>query len=287
MTHLRQLLLPFLLFITAGTWGLCADGNQASVRVVSQTVGSDELLLALAEPSQVAALSHLARNPTFSGVASEAASYPCLPANGDAETALRHNPTLVLCADYSRPELVSQLRRSGVKVLIFERYRTLEDTFDNLRMLARELGAESRAEALITSCKTRLETLSRKLKGRKPVRVLAPSLYGVIAGAETTFQDLCDHAAADNLAASLGGLRGHAAPPSESLLTWPIERLVVSGDSVESALEPYKNVPPYQYLSALREKRAVVLPSYLLGCVSHLRLDGYEMLAKALHPDLF
>jgi iron complex transport system substrate-binding protein len=35
----------------------------AEVRVVSQSVGTDELLLALAEPGQIAALSHLANDP--------------------------------------------------------------------------------------------------------------------------------------------------------------------------------------------------------------------------------
>ena len=73
-----------------------------AVRVVSQTVGTDELLLALAAPEQVAALSHLARDPAFSAVPGEARRYPQLQVNGDAESILRYAPTLVLFANYSR-----------------------------------------------------------------------------------------------------------------------------------------------------------------------------------------
>ena len=42
---------------------LCVDAN--TIRVVSQTVGSDEMLLALASPDQIAALSPLAKNSVF------------------------------------------------------------------------------------------------------------------------------------------------------------------------------------------------------------------------------
>jgi iron complex transport system substrate-binding protein len=40
-------------------------------------------------------------------------------------------------------------------------------------------------------------------------------------------------------------------------------------------------------MPAVREKRAVVLPEYQLSCVTHHRIEGYETLARALHPELF
>jgi iron complex transport system substrate-binding protein len=146
-------------------------------RIVSQTVGTDELLLALAEPAQIAALSHLAREPAFSAVAREAAAYATLD-RGDAETVLRYRPTLVLSADYSRLELVEQIRRAGVKVIVFTRYHTLDDAFANLRLLAAELGgrAPERAETIIADCTRRVATLREKLRGRPPVRVIGHDL---------------------------------------------------------------------------------------------------------------
>jgi iron complex transport system substrate-binding protein len=276
-----------LLFILFVCWLGCAHAA-TEVRVVSQTVGTDELLLALAEPAQIVALSHIARESGFSAVAREAAAYPLL-ARGDAETILAHRPTLVLAADYSRLELIEQVRRTGVKVIVITRYATLEDAFSNLRLIAAELGgpAPARAEAIIADCTRRVAHLREKLRGVKPVRVIAPSTYGVVAGADTTFDDLCAHAGAINLAKTLGGLHGHQPPPNEKMLTWPIDRVVVEGSDDAAALAPFEKLPPYQYMTAVRERRMARIEPYMLSSVSHHRVAGYEMLARALHPEVF
>jgi len=258
------------------------------VRVVSVTVGTDELLLALAEPGQVAALSHLATEKEFSAVAEEASRYPKL-ARGDAEAILKFNPTLVLAANYTPAELVELVRRTGVRVIVFAHYNTLDESNANLRLLARELGGEApaRAERIVADCEARVRALALKLAGVKPVRVIAPSTYGVIAGADTTFQDKCDHAGAVNLASTLGKLVGHQAPPNEQMLAWPIDRVVVAGDTLEVALAPFREIPPYQFMPAVKEGRAALLKPYMLSSVTHHRVEGYEMLARALHPELF
>ncbi len=269
-------------------WAVATVAADRPIRVVSQTVGTDELLLAVAAPEQIAALSHIARETEFSAVAREASAYPHL-AVGDAESILRHAPTLVLAADYSRTELLEQVRRAGVRVLIFDRYKTLEDAFTNLRRLAAELGpdAAARAEGVIRESRARVGRLQQRLQGVRPVRVICPSTYGVIGGGETTFQDLCDYAGAENLAFTLGGLRGHAAPPSERLLTWPIERVVLAGTSVESALAPFRKLSPYQFLPAIKGGRVALIEPYMLSSVSHHRVAGYERLARELHPEVF
>jgi len=261
----------------------------SSIRVVSQTVGTDELLLALAEPAQIAALSPLARESQFCAVSDQAAAYPQLAKNGDAENALKFSPTLVLVAAYSRAELVSQVRRAGVKVFVVEKYESLTDAYANLRALARELGptAEKKAEAIIADCDARVAALAEKLKNVRPLRVIAPSTYGVIGGAGTTFQDLCDHAGAENHTATLGKLTGHVPSPNEQMLTWPIERVVVSGDDLTSALAPFLKLPPYQFMPAVREKRAALLVPWHISSVTHHRVAAYEHLARELHPDLF
>lgn len=258
------------------------------LRVVSQTVGSDELLLAVAAPEQIAALSHIAGEKDYSAVADEALKYPHI-ARGDAETILKFRPDLVLVADYSRGELVAQLRRAGVELMVFDQYATMEDAYANLRRLAERLGgdAPARAEAVVADVERRLAELERRLEGAKPVKVIAPSTYGVIGGAETTFQDMCDHAAADNLANTLGGLVGHAPIPRERMLTWPVEVVVLPGENVETAVEPYLRLTPFQFMDAVKERRVALVESYMFSSVTHYRIDGYERLAKELHPERF
>jgi iron complex transport system substrate-binding protein len=282
MTYRRRLFLLGLTLAAAG-WA-----QAAPVRVVSQTVGTDELLLAVAEPEQIAALSHISDDASFSAVAAQARQYPKLN-RGDAETVLKHRPTLLLVADFSRTELVEQVRRAGVRVLIFDRYHTLEDAFANLRRLAQELGGTSpaRAEAVIAESRRRVDELADRLRGVPPLRVIAPSTYGVIPGRDTTFQDQCDRVGAINLAATLGGLKGHTAPPNEQLLTWPVDRVVVAGESLETALEPFRKLPPYAFMPVIRESRAVLIKPYMMSTVTHHRVDAYEMMARGLYPERF
>ena len=174
-----------------------------------------------------------------------------------------------------------------MRILTFDRYLTLDDAFANLRLLGREVGGEARADAVIAGCQARVRKLAGRLKGLAPARVIAPSTFGVIPGTGSTFQDLCDHAAAENLAATLGHIVGHGPQPSEAMLGWPVDFVVVSGLSIRSSLAPYLSLPPYAFMPAVREGRAVLLPPAQLGCVSHLRIDGYEILARALHPEAF
>ena len=287
MNRFFQLLAAALLGPLAGSPVRAAEGPAAAVRIVSQTVGTDEMLLALANPGQIMALSKLARDPEFSAVSAEAASYPSLDPNGDAESVLKYRPTLVLCANYSRAELMAQLRRAGVRVLVFDQYTSIDAAYANLRRLGRELGAEARAERVIAACQERTAKLSRSLRGVKPARVIAPSVYGFIPGADTTFQDMCDHAGAINLASTLGHLRGHAPPPVEQMLSWPVDWVVLGGTDPEEALAPFHRLSPYEFMDAVKSGRAVVLRPYLLSCVSFHRVDAYEELAHALHPEAF
>ncbi|MDR3682085.1 MAG: ABC transporter substrate-binding protein [Geothrix sp.] len=252
-------------------------------RVVSQSVGTDELLLALADPGQIAALSHISHASEFSPVAEEAKRFPALK-DSDAESVLRFRPDLVLAASYTRPETLALLRRAGVRLVVLDRFDTLEDVYASLRLLGRELGQEGRAEGVIAQCRARVEALAARLKGVRPVRVLSAGLYPFTAGAGTTFQDLCDHAGALNIAAE-AGLRGHAPTPTEKLLVWRVEVLVAAGDdSIRSRLG---ELPCYRTLPAFKAGRIVVLPGPLMSSVSHHRIATYEALARALHPERF
>ncbi|GLH67336.1 ABC transporter substrate-binding protein [Geothrix edaphica] len=254
-------------------------------RVVSQAVGTDELLLALADPGQIAALSHIGRDVRFSVVAAEAKRFPALK-DSDAESVLRFRPDLVLAASFTRPETLALLRRAGVRLVVLDRFDSLEDVYASLRILGRELGQEARAEALIAQCRARVQALAERLRGARPVRVLTAGAYPFTAGAGTTFQDLCDHAGALNVAAE-AGLRGHAPTPSEKLLTWNAEVLVISGDRPDGsdARARLAEIPHYRALPAFKAGRFAVIPGALMSSVSHHRIDAYELLARALHPE--
>lgn len=271
----------FLLFTLLASALLAAAPPR---RVVSQTVGTDELLLALAGPGQIAALSHLARDAHFSPVAKEAEAHPALK-DSDAESVLRFRPDLVLVASYTRSETLALLRKARVPVLLVERSESLEDTRHNIRALGEALGRPQAAADLLARMEARVEALRLRLAGVRPVRVLAASVQPYTAGADTTFQDLCDHAGALNVAAE-AGLRGHQPTPAEAVLGWRPEVLVASGG--DPALPArLAAILPYKHLPAARAGRVVLLPGALLAATGQHRIEAYEALARALHPERF
>ena len=116
------------------------------------------------------------------------------------------------------------------------------------------------------------------------MRVLSVGLYPFTAGSETTFQDLCEHAGAINVAAEQG-LRGHQPTPAERILTWKVDVLVTEEGPV--VRERLKQQVPYKFMEAFQKGRLVTLPGCLLSATSQARLDAYEIMAKALHPEVF
>jgi len=252
-------------------------------RVVSQTVGTDQLLVALAAPGQIAALSHLARDASFTPDVRANAGYPCLRTGG-AEDILGFRPDLVLAAAYTSPETLAILRRAKVGMVVLEHFETLEELYDSTRKIGAALGRSARAEELIGQWKARVAELDKRLRGVKPVRVMAAGLYPFTAGAGTTFQDMCDHAGAVNVAGEQG-IRGHQPTPSEKVLTWKVDALVT--EAGENMRQRLGTMPPYKYMNALKKGRLVEIPGPLMSATSQARLDAYECLARALHPEAF
>ena len=276
---MRGLLLTFLLVLPA----LLGAGNPQ--RVVSQTVGTDDLLMALADPGQNAALSHLARDPRYSPWAGEARRWPCLR-NGEAEDVLRLRPDLVLVASYTQAETIALLRRAKVPVLLVDRFESLEDLYANARRIGQALGRSAQAEQVIRQWQGRVAALAGRLKGLRPVRVLAVGFYPFTAGSGTTFQDICAHAGALNVAAEQG-LKGHAPTPGERVLTWQVDALVAPWEPGMDLQARLRDLPPYKFMQAFRQGRVVALPGALMASTSQARLDAYEWLARALHPEVF
>jgi iron complex transport system substrate-binding protein len=192
----------------------------------------------------------------------------------------------VLAASYTQAETVALLRRAGVRTLVLDHFDSLQDLFANTRQIGAALGRAERAEELIRQWQARVRALEARLRGCKPVRVLAVGFYPFTAGAGTTFQDICEHAGAINVAAE-AGLRGHAPTPSEQALTWKVDVLVAPWEPGMDLHARLRDLPPYKFMDAFRRGRVLGMPGALMATTSQARLDGYEWLARALHPEAF
>src|SRR5688572_11529517 len=84
-------------------------------RIVSQTLGTDEILLAVCPPERVAAVSNLAEDGDYSNAVEEARRIPNRTTEGP-EQVLQFKPDLIFVASYSRAETVELLKSSKAPV---------------------------------------------------------------------------------------------------------------------------------------------------------------------------
>jgi iron complex transport system substrate-binding protein len=127
-------------------------------RVVSYNLCADQLVLALADPAQIAGLSPYATNPSLSVVATQAKHYPTL--GWQAEGAVALHPDLILVGPNDRSATQRMLRSFGLQVRDVDLISDLDAARRQIVTMARLLGHPERGEALVA----KLDAAVRRLK---------------------------------------------------------------------------------------------------------------------------
>jgi iron complex transport system substrate-binding protein len=193
-------------------------------RVVSINLCSDQLLLLLADPRQVASVSHLATEPASSFVAEQAAQYPLNQARLEEIISLR--PDLVLTSSNTNPRLLSTLELLGFELFSLTHSHTVEAIIGDIRRLAARLGREQHGEALITDMQQRLQSSD------DPATPLGPTALfyqprGYTSGANTLQNEALRLAGWRNPAAEQG-IEGYRQVSLEQVILWQPDTLFTS-----------------------------------------------------------
>lgn len=137
-------------------------GNARWVRADQPAVASinlcaDQLLILLAEPEQILAVSNLAREAAGSHFVERARHLPVT--DGNAEQILAMQPDLVIAGAYTTRYSVNLLRSLGTRVEILPIANSIEDMFSNLQRVAGWLGQQQKAAVMIKQLRSRLESV--------------------------------------------------------------------------------------------------------------------------------
>lgn len=187
--------------------GICIVGlprpahADAPRRVVSINLCTDQLLLALADAQQIAALGRWADNPEMSLLAPYAARFTRI--RGAAEEVLRLRPDLVLAGAFSGSATRAILQRQGLTVETFAPPRTVAEARSEIARAAALLGRPERGAKLIAAVDDAIAAHGRASPGR-PLTALALQRRGYVSGAETLLSDVLAKVGFSNLAGALG-----------------------------------------------------------------------------------
>lgn len=201
-----------------------AHGGRDAPAFVSLNPCLDALLVAIAAPRQILALSHYSRDASSSSLA------PGIverfgTTGGTAEEVIALRPDVVLASSFIDPATRSALERIGLRVETFGSPASLAESVEQVRRIAALAGREEAGEALAQRI--------RAGAPREAVAEISTLLWqpGQIVPGETTLiaqlmaqSGLASHSAARGL-----GQADHVA--LETLLADPPELLLVAGDS--------------------------------------------------------
>lgn len=196
-------------------------------RIVAGSTVADELLLALCEPSRIAAvtrhsLDRAAHRHRFAGFAAHGGL-------SNLEQILGLQPDLVVTHQIGNVQAIARLRERGIAVFDMGPMRGLSTLPANIHQLAFLLGAPERGAAYARALARRMAAVARGLAPERRKRALYVSIYGdkLYGGTRgTSYHDVLTAAGLIDVAAA--GYRDWPAYTAEQLIALDPEVLVTS-----------------------------------------------------------
>ena len=239
--------------------------------VASINACTDQLVMALADPAQIVGLSPYARDPVQSWDAIKAANFPKL--SGTAEDVLVLKPDVVVAGRFTKRATRELLKDKGLRVAEFDVAQDFEAAKSQIRRMGALLGQTARATSEIARLDAAIAQ-ARAAAVAHPVRVLALSRRGWVAGRDGVTASLLATAGLGNAANDIGLNSGGFASLEQIVALRPDYLLVSDGSGfaddegsaflLHPALE--KLYPP---------SKRIVIPERLTVC-------GGPMLAEAM-----
>jgi iron complex transport system substrate-binding protein len=258
-----------------------ASAAPPPARVASLNLTADEVLVEILPPARLLAVTSFADEKGTSNVVGRVPPSVTRLPKADLERLIALQPDLVVVSEYTDPDFLYLLEKSGLRYHRMEGLKDLPGYRQAILDLGAVVGASERAQALVARYDAVLADLARRLRGVARTRVLYWA-SGMTAGADTAIGALIESAGARNVGAEIGvaGIapvgaeRAFVADPDVILIgVWPGAR-----DSVAQH-------PLLSKTRAVREGRIVEMPTELLVTLSHHAAEASWYLASVLHPD--
>jgi iron complex transport system substrate-binding protein len=254
-----------------------AGERGAPRRVVSLNPCLDAILLDVADPSQIAALSRYSHNPEQSAAWAEARRYPATSGSADEIVALR--PDLVLISGMGAAGLTGVLPRLGVASASFGVPSSVAQSEAQVRRVARLVGHPDRGEALVARIEAALAAAAPAPGTPRPSALVYVS-QGFASGPGTLMDELMRRAGFDNAVRRYGFTRS-ADVPLELVVADP-PQVLLAGRLAPGEPTWADRVISHPALRAVagRMKREA-FPQTLLFCAGPVMIPALDALSAA------
>lgn len=275
----------FAAIVTAlGVGAQSAHADTPPKRIVSFNLCADQLLLALADPGQIAGLSPYAVNPLLSVMTDTAAPFPRL--DWDAESVVNLAPDLVLGGPSHRP-IHAMLSAMGIRVVDVALIRSLADARRQAIEVGKLIGHPARGEALarqIEQAEARLAAAALK----PPLTALVIQREGYREGPASLASAMLSIAGLRPPDRASSGAGGFMAAEQGGFVS--LEHLLTSGPDVLVLQDPPRQardqgalfITHPALLARYGSNRRIDLPERYTLCGGPPLIEGLDYLAKAI-----
>jgi iron complex transport system substrate-binding protein len=245
-------------------------------RVVSFNQCGDQLVLALADPGQIAGLSPYAADPSLSAVAGKARAFPRL--DWQAESTIALGPDLVLIGQNDRPVTKHILRAQGLRLYEIALISDLDAARRQIVEVAAVLGHPERGEKLLVD----LDAARARLHAapKPPFRsALLVNRGGYTAGERSLAAALLAEAGFKTPRGTPPGYGGYV--PLERLLVLQPDAIVLSNPPTEADQGSYNLSHPALAALYPPERRIILPPRYTI-CGGAALVEAFDYLTALL-----
>lgn len=202
-------------------------------------------------------------------------------------------PDLVLAAEINSQEQVKALTDLGLTVYYLSNPKTIEDMYTNLEIVAKLTGHEPETAALVESLKARVAAVDEKVKAATTKPVVFYELDSTdpakpwTAGPGSFIDLLINRAGGINLTSAAGITDAYPQVSVEQVVSTDPD-LIILGDSMWGvSIESVGQRPGWEKLKAVAGKQVYPFDDNIVSRPGPRLVDGFEALAKLLHPELF
>lgn len=263
-------------------------------RIVSLTLGSDEILFSLVGKSRLVSLTRYADDEGISNIAAEAKGVGARTTMDMIENIIALAPDLVILDTWADVNYIKQLRDSGITVYAFRTPNNIDEQKMVIAELAHLVGADGKGQEIINWMDEKLKAVEDKLSALKPGQKLTVMDYGELgsSGKGTNFDDIVTRAGLINVI-SRAGIEGWPMISKEKIIEFNPDIIILpswyydANNSFESMRDSLVNDPSLQTVSAIKNGRIISVPNPHISAISQYVVLAVEDVATAAYPGLF
>nr|WP_310525484.1 ABC transporter substrate-binding protein [Polymorphobacter sp.] len=243
----------------------------APPRIVSINPCVDAVLMHVADPSQIAGISHYSKDSRASSItAAQAARFPAT--SGTAEEVVALAPDIVIAGAHVDPATIAALRRMNIGLLQLGVPDSIAESNIQIRQIAAAAGHPDRGQRLVARIDAAVNAAHTT---GTPIPALIWQGGGLVPGTKTLADELLRTTGFHNLSADYG-LKRWDVLPLEHLVARPPQVLFSVGDA--SGADRMLSHPVFKPLAGHIAIR--VYPVRLLHCGGPTIIDAVARLAQ-------